>query len=150
FDLLSIGDGASIGTDSSALGYTVSDGWLHLGSIKIGAGCRVGTRSVVQSQTAMEDASRLADLSLLASGSRLPSGQTWVGSPARPQLLPDATLPVGEPYHPNYGRRVVFGCLYTLGIFVFPVLALASVFPGMMLMNHLNYLDDYYYYLVIS
>ena len=66
------------------------------------------------------------------------------------QLVPDSSPRPAEPYHASRWRRIAFGCLYTLGIFIFPVLALASVFPGMILMNHLNYLDDYYYYLVIS
>jgi hypothetical protein len=40
--------------------------------------------------------------------------------------------------------------LHGLGTLIFPVLVVAALFPGIALMNHLNYLDPYYWYLLLS
>ena len=84
FDLLSIGDDTNIGQDASLLGYTIDDGMLRIGRITIGKGCFVGTRSMLSLNTEMEDGARLGELSMLPEGSRVPRGQDWSGSPARP------------------------------------------------------------------
>jgi len=47
YDLVSIGDDSSINVDANLLGYTVENGWLKIGSIKIGKKCFVGARAAV-------------------------------------------------------------------------------------------------------
>ena len=42
------------------------------------------------------------------------------------------------------------GFLHALGLLVFPVLVMAAIFPGIIVMNELNYADDYYWYLLLS
>jgi carbonic anhydrase/acetyltransferase-like protein (isoleucine patch superfamily) len=83
FDLISIGEGASVDEGASLLGYTVEDGGLVIGPISVGRDCLVGTRSVLCPGAVMEDGARLEDLSLLLSGARTPAGETWFGSPAQ-------------------------------------------------------------------
>ena len=83
FDVISIGEGASIDEGASLLGYTVEDGDLVIAPITVGAGCLVGTRSVLCPGAVMEDGARLEDLSLLPGGARIPAGETWSGSPAQ-------------------------------------------------------------------
>jgi non-ribosomal peptide synthetase-like protein len=151
FDLLSIGDGSSVGTDSSLLGYTVEHGKLHIGPVEIGERCFVGTRSVVREFSRMEHDSKLEDLSMLPRGACIHRGERWVGSPAA--RAPSGTYErdaaeVGV--LPSLGRRIVYGVMYAAGVFVFPMFVLAAIFPGMILMNHLNYADDYYWYLAVA
>ena len=43
FDLVSIGDNTSIGSETHLLGYKVENGWLVLGPITIGRDCCIGT-----------------------------------------------------------------------------------------------------------
>ena len=83
-DLVSVGDGTSIGTDTNLSGHRVENGLLRIGSVHLGRNCFVGTRAVLGVNSTMEDGARLEDLSLLPEGGIIPRGETWVGSPARP------------------------------------------------------------------
>jgi non-ribosomal peptide synthetase-like protein len=151
FDLLSIGDDTSIGTEAHLLGSTVDDGWLRIGPVTIGERCFVGTRAVLGIGTVLEDEARLEDLSLLPAEGTIPRGQRWLGSPAR-HLADDEERAGSAAAHqrPSRLRRFLLGIVYALGIMIFPLLVAAAIFPGMVAMNHLNYLDEYYYYLVFS
>ena len=139
FDLLTIGEDTSIGVDARLEGYSIEGGLLRIGTITLGSRCYVGARSVLGLDTHMEDGSSLSELSLLPSGSRIPKGQRWVGSPARP-------LPVGdedrvraatEAHKPSRLRKLVYAGLYGLGAFLVPVSFLAAILPGMMMLNEL-------------
>jgi len=83
FDVISIGDRASIDEGASLLGCNVEDRSLVIEPISVGCDCLVGTRSVLCPGAAMEAGARLEDLSLLQAGERIPSRQTWAGSPAQ-------------------------------------------------------------------
>ena len=148
FDLLTIGDDTSVNVDAAVLGSTVEDGWLKIGPVNIGSRCFVGTRSVVREHTTMHDGARLGDLSMLPRGSIVPPGETWLGSPA--QRVEKPAAPVGEVRRPSRTRRTGYGLLHAVGMLVFPTLVILAIFPGMMLMNYLNYEDDYYWYLTIA
>src|SRR5262249_2167318 len=84
YDLLTIGDNSSINADATLLGYSVSDGYLHIGRVAVGKRCFVGARAVIAHNASMADDSILEDLSLLLPGQRIGHGETWLGSPARP------------------------------------------------------------------
>ena len=100
YDLLRIGDGATIDDGAILLGYQIADGWLHVGSISIGAGARVGVRAMAGIHTVIGDDAELTDGSMLPEGGRIPPRERWDGSPARltegldegwPLLRPPAT-----------------------------------------------------------
>ena len=149
FDLLAIGDDSSIGTDASLLGYTIENGRLRIGSVKIGQRCFVGTRSVLRENVCLEDDSALEDLSMLPRGTTIRAGERWLGSPA--QLVSEShTAAATSSTRPAWWRRFSYGLLHLAGVILFPVLVLAAIFPGMILMNYLNYEDDYYWYLTIA
>jgi non-ribosomal peptide synthetase-like protein len=160
FDLLSIGEDSSINDDSNLLGYTVEDGQLKIGRITIGKRCFVGARAALREDTVMEDDSALEDLSLLPRGSVISQGETWQGSPASPaaqRRAEDCAPYLQEPRcfgegtpRPSTLRRFSFGFLHAMGLLVFPVLVVAALFPGIVLMNKLNYLDPYYWYLLLA
>ncbi len=146
FDLLEIGDDTSIGTDASVPGYTIEDGMLKIAPVKIGKRCFVGTRSVVREGARLGDDSMLEDLSLLPAGETIPAGERWLGSPARVTTNGSTASEVRTPAT----RRFIFSLIQALGVFVFPALVLAAIFPGMAVMNYLNYEDDYYWYLHVA
>lgn len=154
YDLLSIGDDSSINADASLLGYTIENGQLKLGRITIGARCFVGARAALREDTRLEDEAALEDLSLLPCGASIPRGETWRGSPAQRSTTPNraggaATLPRADG-RPSLSRRLIFGVFHGLGLLIFPVLVVAALFPGIVVMNHLNYLDPYYWYLLLA
>ena len=186
YDLLTLGNGSSINADATVLGYSVSNGLLHIGTITIGNRCFVGTRSVIGENASMADDSALEDLSLLQSGQRIGAGETWIGSPAQLQspwerrrlagetpALPDRQTTSSPPAAgegtsssphpldllkiertktspPPPIRRSLIGLLHGIGMLIFPILVVAALFPGIALMNRLNYLDPYYWYLLLS
>ncbi|HEX5497906.1 MAG TPA: Pls/PosA family non-ribosomal peptide synthetase, partial [Thermomicrobiales bacterium] len=149
FDLLSIGADSTVGVEANLAGYTVERGWLRIGPIEIGAGCFVGTRAVIREGASLGDGAKLEDLSMLPRGGRIPAGERWAGSPAG-QVASDPAVGPGAKRRPRLARRAMFGAFHALGVMIFPVLVMAAVFPGMILMNHLNYEDDYYWYLIVS
>ena len=149
FDLASVGADTCIGTDVHMAGTAVKGGWLEIGPVTVGRGCRVGNATVLEPGAVMEDGSQLDDLSALPRGARIPTRERWGGAPAR--FL--ARRPMGvDPgvERPGLGKRFAFGMLHLLGLFVFPVLVIAAIFPGLIAMNELNYRDEGYAYLVVS
>src|SRR5207249_12162945 len=50
----------------------------------------------------------------------------------------------------HHASRITFTLLHALGLLVFPVLVVAALFPGIVVMNELNYLDPYYWYLLLA
>ncbi len=153
YDLLSIGEDSSINADSTLLGYTIEDGQLKIGPITIGRRCFVGARATVGGNAVMEDDSALEDLSLLPCGGIIPRGETWQGSPARRTEQASRLPPqpaAAESARPAASRRFAFGILHAIGLLTFPVLVVSALFPGIVLMNKLNYLDPYYWYLLLA
>jgi non-ribosomal peptide synthetase-like protein len=136
FDVISIGEGASVDEGASLFGYTVEDGELVIGPVSVGRGCLVGTRSVLCTDTVMEDGARLEDLSLLSSGARIPAGETWSGSPARRRLPVEHT----EPRPPRRTRiyRAGIATLYAALILVFPLVEIAAFLPGVAILTHFS------------
>lgn len=152
YDLLDIGDDTSVGVDATAPGYHVEDGRLVIGTVRIGQGCFLGTRAVMRENSSLADGSALEDLSLLPAGQTIPDGERWLGSPAKRSA---GHRPAGAGESTKAGqcpalRRFGFACLHALGVAVFPACILAAILPGVVLMNHFNYEDDYYSYLLLA
>jgi non-ribosomal peptide synthetase-like protein len=125
-DLLTIGDESSVGTEAQLPGYIVENGMLTLGRVTIGKRCYVGTKSLLHTDTVMEDDAKLDELSMLPAGARVPRGETWSGSPARRVAAQVATFADNEPTQSAPGAWNVASSLYYLAavLFLLPVLPL--------------------------
>ena len=84
YDLVTIGDDVCLNADCTVQTHLFEDRVMKMDRVDIGAGCSVGTDSVVLYGSCMEPGSVLGDLSLLMKGETLPAGTRWEGSPARP------------------------------------------------------------------
>jgi non-ribosomal peptide synthetase-like protein len=115
YDLLSIGDETSIGSQSQLLGYRIEDGVLVLGRIKIGKRCYVGTHSTLGIDVSMGDDCRLGDLSFLEDAMQMLPQTSWRGSPARPGKVPVPDIPkeVGT-YRPCLWSLIHYVSLWSL------------------------------------
>lgn len=150
YDLLDIGDDTSVGVDATASGYHVERGQLHIGHIRIGQGCFLGTRAVMRENSALEAGAALEDLSLLPAKQTIPAGECWLGSPAQ-RSAEHRSAGVGERAEQCSAlQRLWFACLHAIGVAVFPACILAAILPGVVVMNHLNYENDYYSYLTLA
>jgi non-ribosomal peptide synthetase-like protein len=128
FDLVSIGEGTSIGAETQLLGYRIEDGELVLGRIEIGSRCFVGIHSALELNSRMRDGARLDDLSLLPEGETMKPGESRRGSPAQPARI---DLPGGSDAQTRRRHPVVFGLLHLVGLYaVWTFLGLCGV-PGL-------------------
>jgi non-ribosomal peptide synthetase-like protein len=135
FDIVSIGDGASVDDGATLLGSTVENGELIIAPVSIGRDCYVGARAVMREGTTLEDGARLEDLSLLPRGSRIPAGETWAGSPARPVA---AAPPPAPPPERGAMHRAAVALLYGLLVLLLPLVPVAAIVPGMGLLMRIG------------
>ena len=131
FDLVTIGDGTSIGNESQLLGYRVADGMLTIGSIDLGADCYVGIQSALGIDTAMGDRARLDDLSLLADGDALEPDEHRHGSPSQRGAVPVPEIPEGAV---RRHRSFLIGALSILGVYAVQLFMLAAPLPSLALL----------------
>ncbi len=82
FDLLHIGQGASIGYDAHLNGYTVQGQTFIVGSIYIADHATVGHNSVLAPNTRIGRLSTLQEQSMLMQNTAIPNEEVWSGSPA--------------------------------------------------------------------
>lgn len=135
FDLLEIGDGASIGADSSVDGYWIENGEMRIGPVRIGAGCVVGCRAGISPGSSMADNSTLGDLSLLNGERRIPSLEVWAGSPA---VCVGTRLPKETPRCWSAKQSAILAVL----AFTLPILAELPVFPGIFASAWFNWYEN--------
>ncbi len=83
FDLVEIGDDVALNNECTIQTHLFEDRVMKMSTVKIGAGCSVGSQAVVLYDTKMLEGSTLKSLSLLMKGEVLPAGTHWEGSPAR-------------------------------------------------------------------
>lgn len=127
FDLVSIGDGTSIGSETHILGYRIEDGELIIGKIEIGAECFIGMQSCLGLNVRMGDGARLDDLSLLGDGNLMQPAESRRGSPAL-----RAEVRLAEPPQQERHRRRpwLFGLLHLGLIYVMGYLLILTAAPA--------------------
>jgi non-ribosomal peptide synthetase-like protein len=136
FDLLSIGENSSINQEAFLAGFTVEDGFLKIGSITIGKNCYVGTRSVLEINTVMEDDSSLGDLSKLSENSSIPRDSYYHGSPAREKETKNSNRSGVKPAVYSRSRAFGFGLLHYLALIFVEIVYLLAFIPGLTIMNY--------------
>nr|GLK39507.1 peptide synthetase [Rhodococcus wratislaviensis] len=82
FDLVRIGDDATVGTESSMQTHLFEDRVMKMSTVTIEAGATVGTRSVVLYDAIVGADTALGSLSLVMKGEHLPPDTRWHGIPA--------------------------------------------------------------------
>lgn len=143
FDLVSIGNNSSIGSDTHMLGYRVQDGWLILGNVTLGSECYVGTHCCLSLNTVMGDRARLDDMSHLSDGTVVEPDEGMRGSPAEPadvdlQTLDLQTQDLQTPARasgPRRGARFLFGLFHLTLIYAMGYILIMSMMPGIALIG---------------
>ena len=92
WDLLTLGDDASLGMESSVRLVEVEAGQLVVGPVTLGRGATLDVRAGAGADTELGDGAYLGPLSSLAPGARVPAGEAWAGVPA--SRVGDAPRPV--------------------------------------------------------
>jgi non-ribosomal peptide synthetase-like protein len=133
FDLLTIGDDTSIGSETQLLGDRVEDSCLLVGSIDIGSRCFVGMHSALGLDVRMGDDARLDDQSLLADATSIAPRESKRGSPARP-----AAVSVPEPgveHVERQARPMLFGFLHVAVLYGLGFLMIPTAIPAWTLLH---------------
>ena len=95
---------------------------------------------MIRENTVIEDGGKLDDLSLLPAGARIAQSERWRGSPSRRV----ERGPVVEQRRPCLAKRFAFGVVFLLGQFVFPLMVIGAIFPGISMINVLSSYDAGY------
>ena len=135
-DLLSIGDGVSIGNAVNLENARVERGRLLLGTINIGKDASVASFAVLEGNTAVEETGHVEGQAALADGVRVPAGRVWGGSPARDlgpfvQQLPPRPAVSGL-------RLTGEAIFFVLGILLVTTLFFMPVFPSFVLIDWMD------------
>ena len=136
-ELVTIGEGASLGNGVNLENARVEGGRLHLGSIDIGANACIGSYVVIEGDTTVGEWGHLEGQSALAGGQAVPARKVWHGSPARergefdPASLPPRPAVTRQRLH---WERLCYGA----GALAVAVLFFMPVFPTFMLIDWLD------------
>eukprot|EP00456_Euglypha_rotunda_P083551 TRINITY_DN82_c1_g2_i1.p1 TRINITY_DN82_c1_g2~~TRINITY_DN82_c1_g2_i1.p1 ORF type:complete len:1332 (+),score=300.42 TRINITY_DN82_c1_g2_i1:513-4508(+) len=83
FDLVRIGDDVAINHDCTLQTHLFEDRVMKMSTVEVGAGCHLGSMSLVLYDTKLEGGSSVDDLSLVMKGETLPANTHWAGIPGR-------------------------------------------------------------------
>ncbi len=134
WDLLEIGDDASLGLECGLGLAEYDDGCLALAPVRIGAGATLAVRSGMGGHTALGAGAQLLPLACLHDGGAAPPGEVWDGTPASRvgsvdrALAPDGGGPaLGAVSHAAHvlGGRVLLRILPAVAVGLFAYLLCA-------------------------
>jgi len=149
-DLLSIGEGTSINPDANVCCHSLEDGLLKIRRVELGRNVSVGICSVIGLDVVVGDGAVIDDMTCVQAGGRLGPGERWAGSPAV-RLQGEPREPGRSAGRPERGVTDAAASLfYSASFFVLPALGLLPIFPGVILMYHLDYRTENYYYLLLA
>ncbi|MBV9929877.1 MAG: amino acid adenylation domain-containing protein [Alphaproteobacteria bacterium] len=95
WDLLEIGDDASLGQDVHLGLVEIDRGDIVVGPVVIGAGASLRVRAAVEGGCSVGAGAELAPLSILCTGAAIPPGERWDGVPAGPAGAAEAPPSTG-------------------------------------------------------
>ncbi|MCW7943486.1 amino acid adenylation protein [Streptomyces hygroscopicus] len=126
--LAELGDGCSIEPEADISGWWLDGDTLHVGSVTVGADARVGHRAMLMPGAVVGRGAELTGGSCL--DGRIPDGQSWTGSPARPVEPAEQCADGGWPARPSVRRRR-WHIAYALSLGVLPLLPLLASAPAL-------------------
>ena len=135
-ELLTIGDGVSVGTAVCIENAQIQGGELVIGPVHLGRDAVVDSYAVLEPGASLGTGARLSGLSALASGRHVPDGETWEGSPAaRIERTAEAFPP-----RPPVGRmqRAAQTAFFALACPAVATLFFMPVFPSFILIDFLD------------
>lgn len=129
-DLVRIGDGTCIGSETQLMGYRIENGMLKIGSISVGKGCYIGMQSTLGIDTELGDGAKLDDLSLVSDGDTVPPGEGRQGSPSQPQ---DVAVPDVPEQAAGQPRSFKSGILSVLAVYAVQLFMVTATLPSLVL-----------------
>ena len=135
-ELLTIEDGASLGTFVNIENARIEGGWLILGAVHLKRDSVVDSYAVLEENTMLGEHARLSGQSALAAGKTIPDGEIWEGAPARPSGQVHETLPPRPQV--TFLRRAALAALFAATAIFISVLFFLPTFPAFMLIDWID------------
>ncbi|WP_430911702.1 Pls/PosA family non-ribosomal peptide synthetase [Methylobacterium sp. sgz302541] len=136
-DLLSVGEGASLGGHLVVANAEVIGDELVIGRVTIGRDVVTGASCVLGPDTVIGDYAELADLTTIPTGTIVGEAEKWDGSPGRRVGTVDITsLP--EPAEVSDGRRLGLNVLYLFLVNTVPAVGLLPIFPAFFVFDQIS------------
>ncbi|MGW4565418.1 Pls/PosA family non-ribosomal peptide synthetase, partial [Streptomyces sp. NPDC004561] len=126
--LAELGDGCSVEPEADIAGWWLDGDTLHVGRVVVGAGARLGHRSTLLPGAVLGRGAELTAGGCL--DGRIPDGQVWTGSPARPAGPAERLAGAGWPAPPA-DRRRRWHAAYALSLGLLPLLSLLGAAPAL-------------------
>ncbi len=150
-DLITIKKDVSISSNVILDNAVIEDGFFILSRITIGNHGYVGSSSILEGNTTIEDWGELQDLSLLQKNKTIGYAQIWKGSPS--QLI--KTRKEEELLYPlkiSKRRLFAYKTTYSLLLLLFPLFILVPLIPTIIAISELDNAAGYFefYYLWIT
>ncbi len=137
FDLLDIGDYASLGGKIKLSNAHVEGNELVIGWINIGQDAYVGTSCVIEADVTIGASAELKDLTSIPAGVNVPAGEVWDGSPGKKVGMVDiAELPAQSDASPLKRRLQL--AVYAAMLLIIPPLGLLPIFPAFWLFDRVD------------
>ncbi|MFD7481798.1 Pls/PosA family non-ribosomal peptide synthetase [Streptomyces mirabilis] len=127
--LAELGEGAAIEPGADLSGWWLDGDTLHVGTVALGAGSRVGHRSMLLPGAVVGRGAELTAGACL--DGRIPDGECWTGSPARPADSAERIASKGWPASPTVRRRR-WNIAYALSLAAAPLLPLLAAVPALL------------------
>ena len=136
-DLISIGEGTSIGSLANFANARVEGNELIIGTIKIGPSVYIGSSCVLSENTVIEEGAELADLTAVGPGGHIGAWESWDGSPARKTGLVDPAA-LDTPPEASIARRAIMTLLHVALLLAVPPLGLIPIFPAFWVFDRID------------
>jgi non-ribosomal peptide synthetase-like protein len=136
-DLISIGDGVSIGTMANFANARVEGNELIIGTIDIGAEAYLGSSCVLEENVVIGEGAELGDLTAIGPGGRVGAWEVWDGSPGRKIRMVDRAA-LDAPPKASAARRGVMAAMYGLLLLAIPPLGLLPIFPAFWVFDRID------------
>ncbi|KAH7397673.1 non-ribosomal peptide synthetase module [Cadophora sp. MPI-SDFR-AT-0126] len=138
FDLVSIGDDVVFGKDIVLATSWVERGRLILAPVTVGSDVHVGSNSVLEGSSLIEDGGELGPMSMLPQDCRILAGEQWTGSPAQYHKL---SQDVGNMRNTRPSQARLVTMILAMGLsstFILPIIYFAPQIPSMLLFEYVN------------
>lgn len=136
-DLLSIGDGVSIGNAVNLENARVEHGELILGQITLADEACIDSYAVLEGNTVIGSYGHLEGLSAMADGMQVPPSRIWSGSPARDIGAFDHTAQMPRPMV-SETRLIAEAVFFIFGVLATATLFFLPIFPSMVLIDRMD------------
>jgi non-ribosomal peptide synthetase-like protein len=136
FDLVSIGDDVVVGKDTVLATSWIEPGRLILAPVRIESQTHIGSNSVLEGDSIVEEGGELGPMTMLPSGAHVPAGEKWHGSPAQFQAhsLDVGNMRASRPSEMRVAAMLLATSFST--IFVLPILSFLPQIPSILLLEY--------------